>query len=129
MQDVPTLIVSWTKLNTTSVPQTHPTYNESSWVGTGMWSLETICYNVFHYHEVLEDLLDLYKRLAKAHCVNCVMSSCNGPVTVHQQGEPNNAIEWDFFRPITSQSTSKISEVDSRIKSPTTAHQALSMGY
>ena len=57
------------------MPQTHPPYNESSWVGTGMWSLETISYNVFYYHEVLEDLLDLYKRLAKAQCVNYVMSS------------------------------------------------------
>ena len=75
MQDVPTQIVSRANLNTTSVPQTHPAYNESSWVGTGMWSLETISYNVFHYHEVLEDLLDLYKRLAKAQCVNYVMSS------------------------------------------------------
>ena len=41
------------------MPQTHPPYNESSWVGTGMWSLETICYNVFRSQEVLEDLLDL----------------------------------------------------------------------
>ena len=57
------------------MPQTHPPYNDSSRVGTGMWSLETLCYNVFRPQEVLEGLLDLKKGLAKAHCVNYVTSS------------------------------------------------------
>jgi hypothetical protein len=59
LQDVPTQIVSWANLNTTSVPQTHPAYNESSWVGTGMWSLETICDSVIRSQEVVAGQLDL----------------------------------------------------------------------
>ena len=59
LQDVPTQIVSWARLNTTSVPQPHPLYNRSGGVGTEVESLETICYNVFRSQEVLEDLLDL----------------------------------------------------------------------
>jgi hypothetical protein len=92
-----------------------------------MWSLETICYNVFHYHEVLEDLLDLYKRLAKAHCVNCVMSSCNGPVTVHQQGEPNNAIEWDFF--LSNHVTQYIHNLRSQFQDQIPHHSASGIVY
>jgi hypothetical protein len=46
-------------LNKTSVPQTHPPHSESRWVGTGMWSLETMSYTVLRSQEVLEDLLDL----------------------------------------------------------------------
>jgi hypothetical protein len=42
-----------------SMPQTHPPYNEPSWGDTGMWSLETNCYNVFTSQEMLEDMLDL----------------------------------------------------------------------
>jgi hypothetical protein len=57
-----------------------------------MWSLETMSYTVLRSQEVLEDLLDLEKRLAKAICVNYVTKFSWGPVAVHQHGEPNIAI-------------------------------------
>ena len=59
LQDVPTQIVSWARLNTASMPKTHPLCNKSSWEGTGLWILETICYNVLLSQEVLADLLDM----------------------------------------------------------------------
>ncbi len=52
-------MVNCARLNTTSVPQTHPPYNEFSWVGTGMWSLETICDSVIRSQEVVAGQLDL----------------------------------------------------------------------
>jgi hypothetical protein len=124
-----TQVVSWARLNTTSVPRTHPPYNDSSCVGTGMWSLDAICYNVFRSQEVVEGLLDLQKRLAKAHCVNDVTSLSRGPVVVHQHGEPNVAVEGDLFQASTINSASAILYVNPRIEAPSTAHQALSMGY
>ena len=85
-------------------------------------------YNVLRSQEVVEDLLDLWKGLAKAICVNYVTKFSRGHVAVHQHGEPYSAIIGNLSHASTTISTSTTSEVNPRIKAPTTAHQALPLG-